>query len=108
MIEYTKTTRHCEQGFALIDFKRDIVRPYITKNNLINTDSIYSQPRYQEVDTRNSINYPAMKKLFGTPEFDQLLYELKVKTASYFSWLNSLKKANDALRTTIEKSLKTP
>ncbi len=87
------------------NLKKEVVRPYLTQNNLVNTDSIYSEPKYQEVDPMRSVDYEKLKTQFGTAAFDQILYELKVKTASTFDWYMVLSEANKALEETLVKEL---
>lgn len=86
--------------------KADLVRPYITSNNLLTLSDVYTEERYQEVDTRNSINYEALSKQFSTPEFEQVLYELRVKTSGAFQNLRVLREASQSLRKTIQGEIK--
>ena len=47
-----ETTERIVSFFEIL--KADMVRPYITRNNLMNLEDVYIEKRYQEVDTRNS------------------------------------------------------
>ncbi len=92
---------------AFEGLKNDVVRPYITSNNLIKVEDVYVEDRYKEVDTRKSINLDALSLKINTPEFDQKLYELKVKTVASIKHLEYLLNANRNLRSVIDATLST-
>ena len=99
-----ETTKKMVHLFA--DSKKELVRPFMTENNIINTDSVYGQPKYQEIKTAGSINYKKLTALYGTPEFDQILYELKLKCESAFVWFYRLSDSNKNLESILVKILK--
>jgi len=106
IIDYFKEEEKAERIVGFFEtLKADMVRPYITRNNLMNLEDVYVEKRYQEVDTRNSINYEALAKQFNTPEFEQILYELRIKISAGFQNLRTLTEANHKLRKIIKGEL---
>ena len=97
--------RAVRQNEAFENLKVNLVRPYITSNSLVKAKDIYVKDRYKEVDTRNSIDFGALSTKLEQPEFDQILYELKVKTVAAIKHLELLSKANRRLRTSIENNI---
>ena len=107
VINYFKIEQKTERIVAFFEkLKADVVRPYITNNNLMNLNDVYVGKRYQEVDTRNSVNYEALSKKLNTPEFKQILYELKIKISAGLQNLRELKQANKTLQNIIKGQLK--
>ena len=72
----------------------------------MNLNDVYVGKRYQEVDTRNSVNYEALSKKLNTLEFKQILYELKIKISAGLQNLRELKQANKTLQNIIKGQLK--
>lgn len=85
--------------------KSNLVRPYITTNGFVKAKDIYIKDRYKEIDTKKSIDFEALSTKLEQPEFDQILYELKVKTVSAIKHLEYLIEANRKLRKSIRKNL---
>lgn len=106
MTDYFKAEEQTDRVLSFFEtLKANVVRPYITKNNLMNLEDVYVEKRYQEVDTRNSINYDALAKQFNTSEFEQILYELRIKISAGFQNLRILTEANYKLRKIIKTEL---
>ena len=89
----------------------ELVRPYLTQHNIMDTKEVYERPRYDFLnpkDTRHII-YEELRNQYKTAEFYQLLFELRVKTTYPILNLNFLLDANknlqEILQTVIEKKL---
>lgn len=87
----------------------ELVRPYLTQHNIMDTKAVYKQPRYDFLNPRDTrhIIYEELRNQYKTPEFYQLLFELRVKTTYPILNLNILLGANNNLQeifqTVIEK-----
>jgi hypothetical protein len=81
------------------------VRPYLTSKNIIDVDAVFSISRYEINDPNRFLNYEALKAQFDSPEFSQLLFELRVKTAVPIFLISKLLEVNSQLQKTIQLAL---
>ncbi len=88
-----------------MDLQINMVRPYLTANNISDIDAIFSIPRYENNEPDKMISYNAMKSKFNTPEFAQILYELRAKSAASMQGLNNLKRENKNLQKIVQDAL---
>ncbi len=78
----------------------ELIRPYLTQHNIMDTKEVYEQPRYKFLNPRDTrhIIYEELRNQYKTPEFYQLLFELRVKTTYPILNLNILLDANKNLQ----------
>lgn len=90
----------------LIDLLVNVVRPYLTSNNISDVDDVFRIPRYEANYPDYLVNYEALKAQFNSPEFGQILYELRVKTSVPILLIGRLLEANSQLQKTIQQALR--
>ncbi len=81
------------------DSKITSVRPFIRKYGIANTDSIYSDQKYEFMRLKNSsfIDTERLRLQYGTDELDQILYDGKYISGWVLRCLDNLKSANENL-----------
>ena len=85
-----------EQGNEYI---RNAVRPFLGERGIMNTDHVMSTDSYTEIrnDKSKFINYEALKELYGSLEFEFLIFELRMTYIATTQQVNLLLKANKEL-----------
>ena len=79
------------------EIKTDKVRPFLAKYGIKNTNEVFnvqSLDDWQAVAFSELISYPKLMEQYGTVEFSQLLYELRIYTTWTLHHYNLLKDAN--------------
>ena len=77
--------------------KTEQVRPFLNKYGIKNTDAVFrvqSLDDWPAVGYTSLISYPRLVEQYGSLEFDQLLYELRIYTTWSLHHYNLLKEAN--------------
>ena len=77
--------------------KTEKIRPFLAKHGIKNTDAVFKVQSFDDWPTLSYsqlISYPKLVEQYGTVEFDQLLYELRVYTTWSLYHYNLLKEAN--------------
>ena len=90
------------------DYKLKIVQPFFNKHGVNNSEVVYSVefPDFQVLERLEYINYKKLNELYGTIEFDQLLFDLRYKTTWIFQNLIWLKKNNKEFKEILKSELK--
>lgn len=81
------------------DSKFNSVKPFFSKYEIANVDSIYSDKRYGFMDLKPSsyVDENRLRSRYGTKEFEQILYDGKYKSSWVLRCLDNLKVANQNL-----------
>ncbi|PTM08728.1 MAG: hypothetical protein DA407_07335 [Bacteroidetes bacterium] len=77
--------------------KTEKIRPFLTKHGIKNTEAVFKVQSFDDWPTlsyASLILYPKLVEQYGTVEFDQLLYELRIFTTWSLYHYNLLKEAN--------------
>ncbi len=79
------------------DIKTEQIRPFLAKHGIKNTEAVFkvkSSDDWEAVSYSQLISYPKLFEQYGTNEFNQLLYELRVLTTWLLYNYNLLKESN--------------
>lgn len=95
---------------AIVDWnniKRNLVRPYLRRKGIFNTDVVFHKPPFEffSIARSNIVNYDSLKAQYGTKELDQILFDLGVKTSYAISTLDSLLYKNMTLSKILKNKL---
>jgi hypothetical protein len=92
---------------SITSFKNEHLRPSFSKHGVHDTQMFYDnyQLDYYEIQKRNYINYSKLKQQFGTIEFDQLLFNLGIKTSWALQSLKLVQKEGKKLKHSLENEL---
>lgn len=88
--------------------KTEQIRPFLAKHGIKNTDAVFrvkSSDDWQAVSFSSLISYPKLVQQYGTVEFNQLLYELRIYTTWSLHHYNLLKEANQEFETFLKNKL---
>ena len=91
----------------LWNFKEDKARPFLSKYGINNTRELYKnyQLDYFELREKDVFSYSKLKARYGTVEFDQLLFDLGIKTSWAITALNDVLTANKELQLELKNEL---
>ncbi|MCK0178875.1 DUF6090 family protein [Flavobacteriaceae bacterium S0862] len=105
--EYLYREDNAKEGVKYFnDLKANMVRPYLTKNNLNKAASVYTKDRYMREDLKKTIDFELLLQHIKDPEFDQILFELRVKVATALEILMIYQEAGHELEAAIEQALR--
>jgi tetratricopeptide (TPR) repeat protein len=79
------------------EIKTEHLKPFLAKHGIKNTEAVFeiqSPDDWAAVSYSQLISYPKLIEQYGTIEFNQLLYELRVYTTWLLHNFNLLKKSN--------------
>ena len=88
-------------------FKNEHLRPSFSKYGIHDTQVFFDNHHldYWDIVTKNYINYSKLKQQYGTVEFDQLLFNLGIKTSFALQMLKQVQEEGNKLRQTLENEL---
>jgi hypothetical protein len=91
----------------LWDFKVVQVRPFLSKYGINNTSELFNnhQLDYYDLREKNIFSYSKLKEQYGSVEFDQLLFDLGIKTSWALSALETLLASNKSLQLDLKNEL---
>ena len=105
---YFNLETHVHDAFEHIyTFKNDELKPFLSKYGINNTGELFDnlQKNYFELRENDIISYPKLKERYGTVEFDQLLFNLGIKTSWALAALQDLLAANEDLQIVLNNEL---
>lgn len=88
-------------------FKIEEIRPFLEKHGIKNTKEVFKikSNDFKLMSTTQLIDYPRLKKQYGTLEFDQLLFTLRFKTTWLLENLNLTKEVNREFKVSLGNKL---
>jgi len=91
----------------LWEYKDVRVRPFLSKYGINNTNELFNNRKlgYFELRKKNIFSYSKLKEQYGTIEFDQLLFDLGIKTSWALTSLNNLLESNKTLQLNLRNEL---
>lgn len=117
-ISETKIREKLDQYFKLEDFvkdanqmlynfKEDKLKPFLSEYGINNTKELYKYYHldYYKLREKNVISYSKLKEQYGSTEFDQLLFDLGIKTSWAITALNNALIANKELQFELKNKL---
>lgn len=105
---YFTTEEYVKSALTDINnFKNEHLRPALSKYGIHDTQVFYEnhQLDYFELAEKNYINYSKLKKQYGTIEFDQLLFNLGIRTSWALQGLKLAKEEGLKLKYFLENEL---
>ena len=106
MLNYFRVQDQTETVVKLYETsKATVLRPYITENNIMNLDEVFSKDRHRYINPKFSIDYNKLSKHLNKQEFIHVLTDLKIKTEAGLRNIDNLRLANKELRDIIKKYL---
>ena len=88
--------------------KTEKVRPFLAKYAITNTKAVFevrSTDDWQALSFTQLISYPKLIEQYGTNEFDQLLYDLRIYTTWLLHHYNKLKVSNQELEVFLKNKI---
>jgi len=87
--------------------KIEIVRPYLAQYGIFDSKVVFNDTPYEHLSLHNAriVNWDKLSTLFGTKELDQLLFDLRIKTAYSIRKLKELLEINRQLKLALENEL---
>ena len=91
----------------LWDYKDLRVRPFLSKYGINNTNELFNnhQLDYYKLRKKHIFSYSKLKEQYGSVEFDQLLFDLGIKTSWALTALDNLLESNKALQLDLKNEL---
>lgn len=91
----------------LWDFKDNQTKPFLSKYGINDTKELFNNRHlnYWELREKNILSYSKLKERYATEEFDQLLFDLGIKTSYALSTLDNLLVANKELQNDLKNEL---
>lgn len=89
------------------DFKIHTVRPFFSEHGINNSEAFFSTetPDFTALTRMEFIDHAQLKKMYGSMELDQLLYDLRFKTSWMLQNLTWLKGSNKRFEEIIKDEL---
>lgn len=89
------------------DYKLHTVRPFLSKHGINNSEGFFSTetPVFSTLTSMEFIDHAQLKKMYGSMELDQLLYDLRFKTTWMLQNLTWLKDSNKRFEEHIKDEL---
>jgi len=89
------------------DYKLHTVRPFLSKHGINNSEGFFSTetPDFGTLTSMEFIDHSQLKKMYGSMELDQLLYDLRFKTTWMLQNLTWLKESNKRFEEIIKDEL---
>jgi hypothetical protein len=100
----TRSAQATEYWNAL---KINDIRPYLSRYGVFDSNEIFNDTPYEHLSLLKAkvVNYDKLKIQFGTVELDQLLFELRIKTAYSIRLFEELLEGNTHLRLALENEI---
>jgi hypothetical protein len=91
----------------LWNLKEVKLRPFLSKYGINNTRELFNnhQLDYYDLREKDIFSYSKLKEQYGTVEFDQLLFDLGIKTSWAITALNDVLTANKELQLELKNEL---
>ena len=105
---YFESENNVKDAFGYLwDYKDLQVRPFLLKYGINNTSELYNnlQLDYYDLREKNIFSYSKLKERYDTVEFDQLLFDLGIKTSWASSALENLLTSNKKLQLDLKNEL---
>tara|TARA_R110001583_G_scaffold195111_1_gene369228 strand:+ start:597 stop:1310 length:714 start_codon:yes stop_codon:yes gene_type:complete len=82
------------------DYKLQYLRPYFSKHGILNTALAFNDTPYEfmSLDNIELINHEKLEEQYGSQELDQILFNLRFKTAWQIDNINRLDALNKKLK----------
>ena len=89
------------------DYKLHTVRPFLSEHGINNSEGFFSTetPVFRTLTSMEFIDHAQLKKMYGSMELDQLLYDLRFKTTWMLQNLTWLKDSNKRFEERIKDEL---
>ncbi len=94
-IDQEKITTTSNEDWNMV--KTEKIRPFLTRHGIKNTEEVFKVQSFDDwptVSYTSLISYPKLVEQYGTVEFDQLLYDLRIYATWSLYHYNLLKEAN--------------